>query len=47
MQIIKMVGVDCYEENVLQLLMGKQDLFDNVVDPDADEDVVGVSKRML
>ncbi len=46
-QIIKMVGVDSYEENVLQLLTGKQYLFNNVVDPDADEDVVGVSKRML
>ncbi|MCP4755653.1 MAG: DEAD/DEAH box helicase [Proteobacteria bacterium] len=46
-QIIKMVGADSYEENVLHLLAGKQNLFNNVIDPDADEDVVGVSKRML
>ena len=46
-QIIKLVAADSYEENVLQLLSGKQDLFNNVIDPDAEEDVVGVSKRML
>ncbi len=46
-QIIKMVAENSYEESVLKLLMGKQDLFDNVIDPDGEEDVVGVSKRML
>lgn len=46
-QIIKMVAEDSYEENVLAMVMNKQNLFDNVVDPEAKEDVVGVSKRML
>lgn len=46
-QIIKMVAEDSYEENVLGLVMNKQNLFDNVIDPEATEDVVGVSKKML
>ena len=46
-QIIKLVAADSYEENVLHLLSGKQNLFNNVIDADAEEDVVGVSKRML
>jgi hypothetical protein len=46
-QSILMVAADSYEERVLGLVAGKRDLFDNVVDPDAAEDVVGVSKRML
>jgi len=46
-QVILMVAADAYEERVLGLVAGKRDLFDNVVDPDAAEDVVGVSKRML
>ncbi|MBU2643250.1 DEAD/DEAH box helicase [bacterium] len=46
-QIIKMVAEDSYEENVLGMLMNKQHLFNNVIDPEAKEDVVGVSKRML
>ncbi len=46
-QIIKLVAEDSYEENVLAMVMNKQNLFDNVIDPEAKEDVVGVSKRML
>ncbi len=36
-----------YEERVLALLQGKQQLFDNVVKEDAAEDVVGISKKLL
>jgi superfamily II DNA or RNA helicase len=46
-QIVKMVAVDAYEEHVLGLVGSKRDLFDNVIDPEATEDVVGVSKRLL
>ncbi len=46
-QVVLMVAANSYEERVLGLVAGKRDLFDNVVDPDASEDVVGVSKRML
>jgi superfamily II DNA or RNA helicase len=46
-QIIVMVAADAYEERVLSLVQGKRDLFDNVVDPDASGDVVGVSKKLL
>ena len=37
---------DSYEERVLGLVQGKRVLFDNVVDPEASENVVGVSKRL-
>jgi superfamily II DNA or RNA helicase len=46
-QIVNMVAQDSYEEQVLALVGNKRDLFDNVVDPEATEDVVGVSKRLL
>ncbi len=46
-QVILMVAANTYEERVLGLVAGKRNLFDNVVDPDASEDVVGVSRRML
>lgn len=46
-QIVKMVAVDAYEEHVLGLVGSKRVLFDNVIDPEATEDVVGVSKRLL
>ncbi len=45
-QAILLVASDSYEERVLQLAQGKRHLFDNVVDPDASEDVVGISKRL-
>ena len=45
-QIILIVAPDSYEERVLELVQGKRALFDNVVDPQASEDVVGVSKRL-
>ncbi len=38
---------DSYEQHVAKLVKGKRDLFDNVIDPDASEDVIGVSKKML
>lgn len=45
-QVLHLVAPDSYEEHVLGLLQGKRHLFDNVVDADATEDVVGVSKRL-
>ena len=46
-QIINMVAADSYEEHVLALLTGKQELFDNVMTEDATEDVAGVSKKLV
>jgi len=46
-QIILMVSEDSYEERVLSLLQNKQNLFDNVIEPDATEDVIGISKKTL
>ena len=46
-QIITMVAADSYEEQVFALVRNKQDLFDNVVNEDATEDVIGVSKKLL
>ena len=46
-QVILMVAFEAYEGRVMGLVMGKRDLFDNVVDPQATEDVVGVSKKLL
>jgi hypothetical protein len=45
-QVLHLVAPDSYEEHVLGLVRGKRDLFENVVDGDASEDVVGVSKRL-
>ncbi len=46
-QVILMVAADSYEVRVAELVQKKRDLFDNVVDAAASEDVVGVSKRLL
>lgn len=46
-QIFLLLAEDSYEQRVAQLVKGKRDLFDNVIDPDASEDTVGVSKKML
>jgi superfamily II DNA/RNA helicase len=46
-QIITMVAADSYEEQVFALVRTKQNLFDNVVNEDASEDVVGISKKLL
>ncbi|MCB1874562.1 MAG: DEAD/DEAH box helicase [Chromatiales bacterium] len=46
-QIINMVAINAYEEKVLGLVGSKRDLFDNVVDPQASEDAVGLSRRLL
>jgi superfamily II DNA or RNA helicase len=46
-QIITMVAADSYEEQVFGLVRNKQELFDNVIGEDANEDVVGVSKKLL
>ncbi len=46
-QIILMVAADAYEEQVVKLIQGKRDLFTNVITPEATEDVVGVSKKLL
>ena len=42
-----LVARGAYEERVLKILESKRTLFTNVVDADAHEDVVGVSKRSL
>lgn len=46
-QLITMVSANSYEEHVLSLVQSKQDLFDNVIAEDGDQDVVGVSKKLL
>ncbi|WP_295385432.1 DEAD/DEAH box helicase [uncultured Thiodictyon sp.] len=46
-QILLLVAADSYEGRVLELVGGKRHLFDNVVDPNASEDVVGVSRKLL
>jgi superfamily II DNA or RNA helicase len=46
-QIVLLVASDSYEERVMALVKGKRHLFDNVIDPDASEDVVGVSRKLL
>lgn len=46
-QIFLLLAEDSYEQRVAGLVKGKRDLFDNVVNPEAEEDVVGVSKKML
>ncbi|MCK9605241.1 MAG: DEAD/DEAH box helicase [Methylomonas sp.] len=46
-QIFILLAEDSYEQRVAQLVKGKRDLFNNVIDPDASEDTVGVSKKML
>lgn len=45
-QAILLVAPDSYEERVLTLVSDKRHLFDNVVDPEATEDVISVSKRL-
>ena len=46
-QIFLLLAENSYEQRVASLVKGKRDLFDNVISPDAKEDVVGVSKKML
>ncbi|MDD5319588.1 MAG: SNF2-related protein [Methylococcales bacterium] len=46
-QIFLLLAADSYEQQVAKLVKGKRDLFDNVISPEASEDVVGVSKKML
>ena len=46
-QVFLLLAEDSYEQQVAKLVKGKRDLFDNVVSPEASEDVVGVSKKML
>lgn len=46
-QIFLLLADLSYEQRVADLVKGKRDLFDNVVNPEAAEDVVGVSKKML
>jgi superfamily II DNA or RNA helicase len=46
-QIFILLAEDSYEQRVAQLVKGKRALFDNVIDPDASEDSVGVTKKML
>jgi len=46
-QIFLLVAADSYEQQIMGLIQGKRNLFDNVIDPDASEDVVGISKKLL
>ncbi len=46
-QVVLMVASEAYEGRVMQLVKGKQHLFDNVINENASEDVVGVSKKLL
>ncbi len=46
-QIILMVAKESYVQRVAALVNEKHELFDNVMDSEAGEDVVGVSKRVL
>ena len=46
-QVFLLLAEDSYEQQVAKLVKGKRDLFDNVISPEASEDVVGVSKKML
>jgi superfamily II DNA/RNA helicase len=46
-QIILVVAADSYEQRITALLQSKRTLFENVVNPEATEDVVGVSKKTL
>jgi superfamily II DNA or RNA helicase len=46
-QIFLLLAEDSYEQQVASLVRGKRDLFDNVINPEGSEDVVGVSKKML
>ncbi|WP_295884741.1 DEAD/DEAH box helicase [uncultured Thiohalocapsa sp.] len=45
-QVVHLVAEDGYEAQVLGLVQGKRDLFDNVVDADAETDVVATSKKL-
>jgi len=45
-QVLHLVASGSYEEQVLRLVQGKRNLFDNVVETDATEDIVGISKRL-
>jgi len=46
-QAVLLVSSDSYEQRVAELLAGKQELFDNVIDENASEDVVGITKKTL
>ena len=46
-QVFLLLAEDSYEQQVAKLVKGKRELFDNVVSPEASEDVVVVSKKML
>ncbi|MBL4941439.1 MAG: DEAD/DEAH box helicase [Colwellia sp.] len=46
-QIMLLIAADSYEQRVLELVTSKQDLFDNVISPEAEQDVVGITKKSL
>ncbi|HZD04769.1 MAG TPA: DEAD/DEAH box helicase, partial [Longimicrobiales bacterium] len=46
-QVVLLVARRSYEEHVAGLIAGKRELFRNVVEADAGDDVVGVSKKMV
>ena len=46
-QVMLLVTSEGYEGRVMELIQGKQHLFNQVIDQDASEDVVGVSPKLL
>jgi hypothetical protein len=46
-QVFVMVATDSYEERVAGLVAGKRRLFDNAVDPEGEEDAVGLSRKAV
>lgn len=46
-QILLMIAAGAYEESVFHMMESKRNLFENVVEGDASEDVVGVSKKLM
>ena len=46
-QVMLMMSADSYEERVASLVGTKQHLFDQVVSPDATQEVVGLTRKAL
>ncbi len=46
-QIITLVGADSYEQRVMEILQGKRALLEGVVNPESNEEVMGLSRRVI
>lgn len=44
-QVIHIFAADSYEERVASIMAGKRELFEQVLDPDADQDLLSLSKE--